>query len=201
MPRTTLLGVLRIIGLWAVSAALLTGLLCLAPLLDNGFGRGFWPDLGAFCTVAAFGGVLGAAVVYLIFAAKSLRGLRLRPEEMSPAEVVAKMTRGSMVYYPGGRASRFWEAVGGKLILNSSQLVFKVHWGQPRVAGVVLPLAEVADAWPCRLLGLSPNGLMVERTDGRRELFGCGLESARDWAAAIMVFRGMGPVMEGRKGV
>jgi hypothetical protein len=184
---------------WAALLVVFTGLLSLAPLLGGGFGQGVWQDAANFVGIVVFGGLLAAAALYLGHVVKSQRSLKVAEEELGATEQVLKQTLMSIVHYRTGRAWRFWEAAGGKLFLTSSRLIFRAHAGQPWRYELVIPLAELAGAAPCRIVGL-PNGLTVERIDGTKELFGCGMESVEEWVSAITVLRTMGPMVEGRGG-
>jgi hypothetical protein len=129
--------------------------------------------------------------------AKSMRALHLPGSQMRPTEVVMKETHAT--HY-----RTFWPlpvrlTVGGKLYLTTSKLVFKSHALQPGPREMVMLLTEIVGARPCRhsLLQL-PNGLLIERADGKQDLFTCGMDCPIDeWVSAIKVLRGMGPAIEG----
>jgi hypothetical protein len=183
---------------WSVLTIIVTSLLCLAPLLDDGFRYDLWVNAALVAGVAVLGGLLSAAILYLGYVARSLRSLRVAQEELGVTEKVLKQTRGSIVHYRNGSPWRFWEAVGGKLFLTSSRLIFRVHAGQPWRYEVVIPLAEVIGVSRCSMPGLA-TALVVRCADVADELFGVGvLESADEWVSAISVLRGLGPMVEGR---
>lgn len=135
-------------------------------------------------------GFLVMGWVYLFVVAKDLVALNITDEELNPSEVVLLKTAGSVVHCRKGRPLRFWEGVGGKLFLTNQALEFRAHRGQPWVYRLTIPLGEIAQVTPCKILGLFPGGLRVERVDGSVELFSFGvLADNRLWAAAITAAR------------
>ena len=87
---------------WAVTTAIVTGLLCLAPLLDDGFRYDWWRNAALVGAVAVFGGLLSAGVLYLVYMARSLRSLRVTREDLGTTEKVLKQTQFSIVHYRNG---------------------------------------------------------------------------------------------------
>jgi hypothetical protein len=188
----------RIVLRWAATTVVVTGLLCLAPLLDNGFRYDIWVNAALVGGVAVFGGLLSAGILYLDYVVRSLRSLRVAQEELGVTEKVLKQTQGSTVHYRNGNPLRFWEAAGGKLFLTSSRLIFRAHAGQPWRYEVIIPLAEVTGVSQCRIAGV-PTGLVIQCAGVADEVFGVGvLEGLDEWLSAISVVRGIGPMVEGR---
>jgi hypothetical protein len=183
---------------WAVTTMIVTGLLCIAPLLDNGFRYGFWQNVGLVAGVAVFGGLVSAAILYARHMMLSMRSLRPTEGYLGRTELILKETPWGFVHHRTGRPWRFWEAVGGKLFLTSSRLIFRAHAGQFWRYELAIPLSEVADVKPCYTAHV-PKGLTVVRTDGTKELFACDpWENVDEWVSALTVLRTMGPMVEGR---
>lgn len=135
--------------------------------------------------------VVVGGLMALVFHARSVKSLDLPSEELDGGEVVWAKTSGSMVHYRSGNPLKFWEAVGGKLFLTNRVLEFCSHAGQPWSYRLTIPLEQVREACPCRVLGLFPGGLRVERVDGTSELFtfGAAFDVSGAWADAILDFR------------
>lgn len=60
---------------------------------------------------------------------------------------------------------------GGMLFLTNKRLRFCSHRAGVEVADHSFPLATIASVAPCRTLGLVPNGLLVQMSDGRSAQF------------------------------
>jgi hypothetical protein len=197
MPRPSFRRVVGILARWLAFSAVVTGLLALAPLFSNGFGQGFWTDMMHLGMLGVIGGFCGAGLVYLAHAAKSMRALHLAQSQMRLTEAVMKETHANHCQTVSPLRLRI--AIGGKLYLTTSKLVFKAHAGQPGTKEIVVPLMEIVEARGTRnILGLA-NRLVIKKADGSQEMFGFAVGSPMaEWASAIMVLRGMGPAIEGR---
>jgi hypothetical protein len=179
--------------------AVVTGLLCIAPFVNNGFRYGFWQNAANVAGLVVLGGLVSAAALYGRHVSERIRSQKLTDGDLGIAELVLKQTPFGFVHHRTGRAWRFWDAVGGKLYLTSSRLLFRAHPGQFWRYELVIPLAEVAKVQPCRVICV-PRGLTVVRTDGTKELFACGpLEDLDEWVSAVEVVRAVGPMVEGRR--
>jgi hypothetical protein len=173
----------------------------MGPIFGNGLVIRSWIDVVGFTAMAAFGIVGGAALTFVTLYLKNTQTLRMLHGELRPSEAVKKETKQNVVYYRTGRPLRIWEQTGGKLFLTTSHLIFKAHPDQPWAYwayDIAVPLEEIVVARACFIIG-SQNGLLIEKADGGRDLYGCAPENAREWASAIMVLRGMGPTLEGSR--
>jgi hypothetical protein len=143
------------------------------------------------------GGILGLVVsgcFYLFLYSKEIANLDIPAKELDESESVLLKNVGSLVHYKSGRPLWFWEAVEGKVFLTNQVLEFRAHRGQPFVYCLTIPLNEIAQALPCRILGLFAGGLRIERFDGTVELFTFGVFGDNaGWASAIMAARGVSP--------
>jgi hypothetical protein len=136
-------------------------------------------------------GLLVAACFYLVQLAKHMRRLHLDSQGMLPEEVVRMEC--FCCHFRTGRAPKFWEAVGGKLLLTSHRLAFLAHRGQPWHYRLFLPLEQIAKADSCPLIWGIQGCMRVTTLAGKQELFNFGaiheeLEAER-WAAAILQAR------------
>jgi hypothetical protein len=144
-----------------------------------------------FALISAGGVVIGlmvAGVCYLVQVIKDIQTLHLPAEELAPSETVLMQTPHSIVHYRTWGSFRFWEAVGGKLVLTSHRLVFIAHRGQPWCYRLALPLEEVARA-EGEEAGDIPGTLRVITLGGKKEVFTFGVVRELDagrWAAAIL---------------
>jgi hypothetical protein len=88
-----------------------------------------------------------------------------------------------------GGASHFKgiEAVGGKLFLTDSRLVFKSHRFNIQVHQEAYPLVDIIAVEPRRGLSLVGDGLSVMLSDGREERF--VVFGRRDWITQILAAR------------
>ena len=190
---------LRTLLHWAAMTAVVTGLLYLASVPNDGFRYGFWPHAAAVAGMVVLGGLVSASMLYVRQVSQRIRSQKLTDEDLGIAELVLKETPFGFVHHRTGRPWRFWDAVGGKMYLTSSRLLFRAHAGQFWRYELVIPLSEVAEVQPCRVMH-APRGLTVVRTDGTRELFACGLlEDLDEWVSALQVVRAVGPMVEGRR--
>lgn len=133
-------------------------------------------------------GLLASGCLYLYLYSKDLAALQIPDEELNESEVVLLKSAGSMVHYKSGRPLRFWESVGGRIFLTNEVVEFRAHQGQPWVYRLTIPLGDIADATPCKILGVIPGGLRIERGDGSFELFALGYgkdNNSERWASAI----------------
>src|SRR5262249_39802410 len=156
----------------------------------------FVGELNGEPIAAAFGfGFMTLLVVgggaYLVHYARSMSKAELLDHELGDKEVVWAKTAQSMVHYRGGTPLKFWEVVGGRLFLTNQVLEFRSFPAEYFVYRLVIPLAEIVDAQPCRLLGIIPGALRVEREDGSIELFafGAAFDVSVEWAREILDFR------------
>ena len=90
------------------------------------------------CFTSIVIGLLVAGCFYLAQVAKEMRSLHLDSEDMLPEEEVSMEC--FCCHFRTGRAPKFWEAVGGKLLLTSHRLAFPAHRGQPWHYRLFLPL-------------------------------------------------------------
>ena len=93
----------------------------------------------------------------------------------------------TLVREGGANMQRGWEAVGGKLALTTSRLVFASHAFNVQAGPAEIPLADIRDVTPAwtRFLGLipvAPNSICV-RTDRGTHRF--VLYRRKEWIAAI----------------
>src|SRR5262245_13630700 len=124
MDALSLRGFLLIAALAGLVSAAAIGACCLA----GGLGPG---EAAAFAAAGLPVGLMFGGCCYLVQLAREMRALHLRAEDLLPGEVVERETPHSVVHYRTGRPGRFWETVGGKLVLTSRRLVFLAHRGQP----------------------------------------------------------------------
>src|SRR5262249_26305603 len=135
-------------------------------------------------------GLLAAGVLYLYLWHKDLAALRIPDEDLAENEVVLFSSPGSMVHYKSARPTRFWEGNCGRLFLTNKALEFRTQGGQYYRYPLTVPLHEITQAAPCRILWIFPGGLRVNRADGSHELFTFGVRgNSPAWAAAIMAVR------------
>ena len=131
---------------WAVITAIVTGLLCLAPLLDDGFRYEWWQNAALVGAVAVFGGLVSAGLLYLGYVARSLRSLQVAWEDLGAVEQVLKQTRASIVHYRNGNPC----ASGRPLGASCCSRVCASFSGRTRVSRgadeLVIPLTEVIEA-------------------------------------------------------
>ena len=133
--------------------------------------------------------IMVAGVCCMVQVAKDIRTLHLPAKELAPSEAVLMETPHCIVHYRTGRPLRFWDAVGGKLVMTSHRLVFIAHHGQPWCYRIVLPLEEIARAEGTDEMRGFPGMLRVITVAGKRELFAFGAIRELDanrWAAAIL---------------
>jgi hypothetical protein len=95
------------------------------------------------------------------------------------AEAVLK--QGGASHYKG------MEAVGGKLFLTDSRLVFKSHRFNIQVHQEAYPLTDVVAVEPRRGLSVVGDGLGVVLSDGREERF--VVFGRHDWITRILAAR------------
>src|SRR5262249_28360136 len=112
-------------------------------------------------------GFIVAACINLVQLSGEVRSLTLPAAIALPSEAVVMEVMG--VHYRTGRPWRFWEAVGGKIIVTNLRLVFIAHRGQPWRYTLLIPLEEVATAEPCRILRAFTGGLRVVTVGGKTE--------------------------------
>ncbi len=197
MAQTRLQIVLSWVGAWLALTITVTVLLAIVPWLAGGFDQGFWVNVVCVAGMTVFGAIVSVGLVYLIHVGKSARGLNLPSSEISATEVVLREVMGT--HYQ--RVWGFNLAIGGKVYLTSSYLIFKGHAGQPGVKEIAIPLSDVVAARSVPILAFK-RGFLVERTDGQQDKFNLilGSGSVEEWVSAILVVRGMGPTIEGRDG-
>ena len=136
---------------------------------------------GAVC------GLMMSGLLYLYLVWNDLAGLQIPDSELRENEVVLLMSSGSMVHYKSGLPLRFWDAIGGRLFLTKHVLEIRAHRGQHALYQMTIPLSEIVEASPCRILGVFPGGLRVERIDGSVELFTFDVHGdSPSWADAIV---------------
>ncbi|HVY48570.1 MAG TPA: hypothetical protein VHB21_21925 [Minicystis sp.] len=118
-------------------------------------------DAAGGAAAGVLGGSLFGVVTALIARAKSR-------ELAAPAvddQGEAVLFQGPANHFKG------MEGVGGRLYLTRERLRFKSHRLNVQVHEASYPLDAILSVEPTRTLGLIPNGLAVELTDGRRERF------------------------------
>jgi hypothetical protein len=93
----------------------------------------------------------------------------------SPAEPIVK--EGGAKHFKG------LEAVGGRLVLTDSRLVFASHRFNIQVHEEAYPLAQIVAVEPRRGISLVGDGMAVILADGREERF--VVFGRRDWMARI----------------
>ena len=133
-------------------------------------------------------GLLVAGCFYLVQVVKDMRSLNLDGEDMLPEEEV--IAECFCLHSRTGRPLKFWEGIGGKLILTNRRLAFLAHRGQPWHYRLSIPLEQIAKAEACALLGVIPGGMRVTTVGGEQELFSFGtmheeLEAERCVAAIL----------------
>jgi hypothetical protein len=139
-------------------------------------------------------GLMISSCFYLLLVSKDLALAEIPKEELNDSEAVLLKNAGSMVHYKTGRPLRFWEGVGGTLFLTNQALTFRAHKGQPWSYWVTIPIDEIANVKPCKILKIFSGGLRVDRRDGTFELFTFGaMGNSRGWATAILAVRDMSP--------
>jgi hypothetical protein len=95
--------------------------------------------------------------------------------ELDPGEIVRH--EGPANHFTPG------DSAGGRLYLTDHRLYFKSHGFNLKDHTLSLPLDDIAGARAGRTMGVIPNGLLVERRDGRTERFVVGGRAA--WMAAL----------------
>src|SRR5579862_7886711 len=118
--------VFRVMHFWFALTLVFVGLCFFASRLTDSTGN---PSLLHWLTmpgIPILGGLWSAGLIYLLIVAKSAKALHVPPNQMYATEAVMKET-------PAGHYSTIWPlpmrfAVGGKLFLTTTKLVFKAHW-------------------------------------------------------------------------
>jgi len=93
----------------------------------------------------------------------------------------------TLIQEGGANLQRRWEAVGGRLFLTNTRLVFSSHSFNVQNGSLELPLTAIRGVAPCwtKFLGflpLAPNSLCIS-TDGGEHRF--VVHGRSKWAAAI----------------
>ena len=75
------------------------------------------------------------------------------------------------------------EAVGGKLYLTNTRLIFKSHAFNVQAHEEAFQLGDITSVLPRKTLGIIPNGMTVTLKDGREEKF--VINGRDDWMKQI----------------
>jgi hypothetical protein len=74
-------------------------------------------------------------------------------------------------------------AEGGMLFLTNTRVRFRTHRASAEVGDYSFPVAHISSVQPCRTLGVVPNGIEVNMSDGRSNRF--VVEDRAEWLRVI----------------
>lgn len=109
--------------------------------------------------VAPLAGILFAVFIYLFINSKIVSNSTSLPES------------GNSIYSGAANHFKNLEAVGGRLYLFTDRLEFKSHGFNIQNHAFAIGIEEIKEIRFYKTLGLVPNGLQIDLTDGESERF------------------------------
>ena len=137
-------------------------------------------------------GLVGGIASGLLFGVAISIFTRLQRERMEAKDAIFE---GERVLFQGpANYFKNREGIGGWLTLTPSRLAFRSHGANLQNQPVNLSIEEVAKVTRALTLGVVPNGLRIQKTNGQEEFF--VVSNRQQWAKLIARQINHGPSQE-----